>query len=123
MKILPVLIVAQPGRARDGLQALLMAKTQVRIVGLAKDVPSALDLAAEHHPELVLLDSSACDGSISDAVNQIEVKWPEARCLVLVSSVCQQQAARTAGAEGVLLKGFRAAKFFEIVEMLTKERA
>jgi two-component system nitrate/nitrite response regulator NarL len=123
MEILPVLIVAQLGRARDGLQALLMAKTQVRIVGLANDLPSALDLAAEHDPELVLLDSNACDGSISDAMNQIEVKWPGARCLVLVSNVRQQQAAKSAGADGVLLKGFRAAQLFEVVEMLTKERA
>ena len=43
--------------------------------------------------------------------------------LVLVNNVRQQQAARSAGADSVLLKGFRAAKFFEIIETLTKERA
>jgi len=116
-----VLVVAQPGRTRDGLQALLMAVAQVKIVGLAQDIPSAFELDTEHHPELVLLDSSACDGMVSDAINRIQVKWPGARCLVLVSSVREQQAAVSAGADGVLLRGFPATKFFKVIEMLARE--
>jgi DNA-binding NarL/FixJ family response regulator len=99
-----------------------MAIGQVRVVGLAKDIPSALELDTEH-PELVLLDSSACDGPMPDAVNHIRGRWPGARCLVLVGSARQQHVARSAGADGVLLKGFPAGRFFEVVEMLTTEKA
>ena len=121
MGALPVLIVARPGRTRDGLQALLTAITQVTITGLADDIHSALGLALDHHPELVLLNGNVCNDTMSDAVSQIKAKWPGTRCLVLVSSVRRQQVARSAGADGVLLRGFPATQFFETVEMLTKE--
>ena len=123
MQTLPVLVVAQAGRTRDGLLALLKAIAQVQIIGLAKDVSSAHQLAIDHHPGLVLLDSSTCNGTLASAVDQIRSEWPEARCLVLVNNIHQQQRAKSAGADNVLLKGFAATRLFEFVEGLTKELA
>jgi DNA-binding NarL/FixJ family response regulator len=117
----PVVIVAQPGRVRDGLQALLMAMPQIQIVGLANDLPSALTITVERAPDLVLLDADLQNGGYATALGQIKHRWPETRCLVLTNSVHQCQEARSAGADEALLKGFSGPKLFGSVHKLVTD--
>ena len=112
----PVMIVAPKGRVRDGLQALLMAMPQVERIDLADDVPSAL--TSERAPALVLLDVDQHRDDIPAALESIRSRWPGVRCLILANSVQEQQVAKAAGADDVLLKGFPTARLFESVRGL-----
>ena len=114
----PVLIVAKPGRVRDGLQALLAAISQTEIVGPADDGPSALRMITEHHPVLVLLDADLPDDGAPTVLGRIKSEWPQIRCIVLADNVRQQQAAQAAGADSVLIKGFPAAQLFATIKRL-----
>jgi len=116
----PALIVARPGRVRDGLQALLTTVPQIGTVDLADDGPSALRMVRRRHPALVLLDINLHDDEVSTLLRQIKARWPQTRCLVLADSVRLQQMARDAGADSVLLKGFPAAQLFATIEGLLK---
>ena len=116
----PVLIVARPGRMRDGLQALLAAMPQIGSVDLTDDGPSALSTAPNQHPALVLLDTRTSGDETLAVLRQIKTRWPLARCLLLVDTDRQRRLARAAGADGVLLKGFQADQLFATVEGLLK---
>lgn len=112
------LIVARPGRMRDGLRALLRAMPQIEIVDEADDSPSALRMITKHHPALLLLDSDLPGDEVSTELGRIKTEEPQIRCIVLADNPQQQQVANAAGADGVLLKGFPAAKLFETIERL-----
>jgi len=112
----PVMIVAPKGRVRDGLQALLMAMPQVECIDLADDLASAL--TNTRAPVLVLLDVDLQRDGIPAALEAIRSQWPDVRCLILANSVQDQQIAKAAGADDVLLKGFPTARLFESVRGL-----
>jgi DNA-binding NarL/FixJ family response regulator len=112
------LVAARPGRVRDGLQALLAAIPQIEIIGHADDGASALECVAEHKPALVLLDTNLPDGQVWTVLKQIKMRCPQARCLIISDTSQQRQAAKAAGADGVLLKGFLAAELVAVIKEL-----
>ena len=112
------LIVAGPGRFRDSLRALLAAAPQIKAVNKVDDASSALRAVAEHHPDLVLLDGSLSSNEIWTVLRQIKVEQPQTRCIVLGDNGRQQQEARAAGADAILIKGFSATKLFQVIERL-----
>jgi DNA-binding NarL/FixJ family response regulator len=113
-----VLIVVKSGPLRDGLQALLMAMPQVDTVEWVSDLSSALRMAFERAPALVLLDSGPADSEVWLAMRQAKAKWPRARYVFLADSVQQQYEAEAAGADAVLLKGVLPAKLIATVVRL-----
>jgi DNA-binding NarL/FixJ family response regulator len=112
------LIVARPGRLRDALSALLTTIPQLEIVGQADDGFAALKMVAERRPTLILLDSTLPDYEVKATLNQLKAYWPQIRCLVLADTPRQQQVAKSAGADGVLLKGYPAATLLTNIEKL-----
>jgi two-component system chemotaxis response regulator CheY len=101
-----VLIVARPGRLRNSLQALLASTTQIEVVG---QVDGSLELAkmiAQAMPDLVLLDVNLSRQRYETVLDQLRERWPRIRRLVLTENHRQQETARVAGADGVLMKGF-----------------
>jgi DNA-binding NarL/FixJ family response regulator len=112
------LIVARPGRLRDALSALLTTIPRLKIVGQADDGPSALKMVAERHPTLVLLDSTLPDDEVKVMLGQIKAERPQTRCIVLVGNSRQQQVAKHAGADEVLLKGYLTANLLTSIEEL-----
>ncbi len=115
------LIVAKPGPLRDGLRALVTAMPQIGTIDIMDDVPSALKTALQHLPTLILLDSDLTDKDIWMTVRRTKAKWPQARSILLINDVHQQQEAEAAGADAVLLKGIPAARLVAtIVRLLTK---
>ena len=113
-----VLIVAGPGELREGLEALVTATPALRVVAQAADIPSAVGLAKEHHPALVLLDASIAGNNISAAVVGIQTDDSPIRCLVLADHVRQQEEAEAAGAALAVVKGFPAAELAEAMRRL-----
>ncbi len=109
-------VVARPGRLRAALSALLTTISQLEIIGQADDSFSALKLVAERDPALILLDSSLKDDEVKEIVSQIKAKRPQTHCLVLADTPQQQQMAKNAGADEILLKGHPAANLMANIE-------
>jgi DNA-binding NarL/FixJ family response regulator len=112
------LIVSQPGPLRDGLRALLTAMPQIEIIGETNDSASVLGILQKHCPTLVLLDADLPGNEVWHGLETIKADWPEIRCIVLSSTVEQQQAAQLAGADSAPLKGFLAEKLYTTIEKL-----
>ena len=112
------LVAARPGRVRDGLQALLAAIPQIEMIGQADDGASALKSVVEHRPALVLLDTNLPGNEAWVVLRQIKAQWPQARCLIMSDSGQQRRAAKAAGADGMLLKGFLAAELLTAIREL-----
>lgn len=117
-----VMILAEPGPLRDSLRAFLLTSPQIEAVDLVDDAPSALGVVIEHRPALVLVDAGLSDNGDLTALRQIKTEGFQSRCLVLADDIQQKQRAEAAGADVALLKGFPAAKLFEIVERLLPEQ-
>lgn len=116
-----ILIVAKPGRLRDALYALLKAASLRDIVGQVDDGPVALKVVAEYDPSLVLLDSLLSDDEVKTMVGQIKACQPQTRCLVLANTVEQQQIAKRAGADEVVLKGFPTTNLLGVIDKLMSQ--
>lgn len=108
-----LLIVAAPGRLRDSLEALLKTLSWLHIVEPVDNKLSALEMMSQHQPKLVLLDNEAWN-----LLKSIKTLAPQVYCLALVNDLQQQQAAKNAGADLTLLKGFVASELFTAVEKL-----
>lgn len=117
----PVVIIGQPGRAHDGLQALLSAVSQIEVVGVGMNVSAVARNSANCQPALVLVDGDLLNGQASNEIRKIKSRWPAARCLVLASSVQTLLEVRNAGADRVLVKGFSATSFLESILALASQ--
>ena len=110
-----VLIIASPGRLRDGLRVLLRASAAIAQIVQADDLPSGLQQIAQSPPDLVLLDADLPDGQTWEAVRQIRQQWPECGCVVLAHTTHQERLARLNGATAILPDGFSTEALFTII--------
>ncbi len=117
----PAFIVAKPGPLREGLRAALSAMPCMNVVGEVDAAISALRIRPDPAPALIVFSAESPDPGALDAWQEIRAHWPEAQCIILAETVQQQEEARAAGADLVLLKGFAAARLFAAVETLFGE--
>jgi chemotaxis response regulator CheB len=91
---------------RDGLRALLLGKDGFSVVAEAENGVSAVELAAEFHPQVVVMDVSMPDLDGIQATRQIRLHNPQAKVLALSSASTAQPATEMlrAGAAGYLTK-------------------
>jgi DNA-binding NarL/FixJ family response regulator len=113
-----VLIVAKPGRIRNSLQALLQIMPRLKVAGIASHTFLALQMLSQYQPALVLLDVDLPDNQAWVLLQQIQLKQPQTRCLLLVNSIEQQRRARGVRADAALLKGFETMELFTTIEKL-----
>lgn len=103
---LKVLIVDDHPATRDGLRIAIMAQTDLRVAGEAATWQSALQLARELRPDVMVLDLNLPDGNGWTLIEQLKSTKSLPNTLVL--SVCDEQiyARRLlrAGAHGYLMK-------------------
>ena len=117
----PALIVATPGRIRDGLRTLLRAVPGIETIFQASDGPTAMQIIADWHPALVLLDSKLANNDIQSVSRQIKAESPHTRCIVLVDNARQHWMAKIADADSVLTVGCPAGEFFTTVAGLLSQ--
>lgn len=113
-----VLVVARPGRLRDGWRALLLSMPQIETVSTADDTATALRLARTQEPELVLLDVEPFGDDAWTLLEQIKAELPRCLCIVLAGDTQELRVAQSTGASAALVKGFPAARLFETVNQL-----
>ncbi len=92
---------------RDGLRVLLEATPDTELVGETKDSEEAVALAADHAPDVVLMDLRMPGPGGIEATREILTNNPEIGVLVvtMVEEDDSVFAAMRAGALGYLLKG------------------
>jgi Response regulator containing a CheY-like receiver domain and an HTH DNA-binding domain len=90
----------------EALEAILSTDGRIDVVGRALDGQSALALAVEHMPDIVLMDIEMPVMDGIDATRRIRAEVPETRVIVLTGSAATQDVdrARTAGATGYVTK-------------------
>lgn len=91
---------------RLGMAALVTTLSDMEVVGDAVDVPSAIALAREHRPDVVLMDLHLGEQSGIEAIRQIRGSMPSVGILVITMLDDDSLfGALRAGATGFLLKG------------------
>ena len=101
-----LLVADDHGLLRAGLIALLNAETGMVVVGEADDEHSAVSLAVEKRPDIILMDISMPDGGGIEATRRIKQLVPEAKVLIMTIHEDKglMQEAIQAGAMGYILK-------------------
>ncbi|MCL7455356.1 MAG: response regulator transcription factor [Anaerolineae bacterium] len=104
-----VLIVDDQTVVREGLAAILGTDPEIEIVGLAGDGQEAVQLVAETHPDVVLMDLKMPALNGVQATQRLQRSHPEVYILVLTTYAGDQWVfdALRAGAAGYLLKDTR----------------
>ena len=115
-KITLALIIAKPGHLRNSLQSLLRTIPQIEILAESNDPSILLKINDEISPELILLEAALLDETDWSAIKKIKAEWPDIKVLVLTDNDQQGQAAREAGADFYLLKGFPATELVQVIE-------
>src|SRR6204780_382342 len=101
-----VLIVDDHPVVRRGLRALLEVQDGIAVAGEAGDGPTALALAAEHHPDVILLDLKLPAMSGLAVLTELTARDAASKVLGLTSVTDPDSAGQVmrAGAAGVLYK-------------------
>ena len=114
-----VFIVADPGRIRDSLEALLQTIPQLELVSKAADGSAVHELVTEYNPDLILFATSSSSSHERTAEILAYLRdGPRTPCLVLTNSILQLEQAKAAGADDALLTGFPTNELFESVRSL-----
>lgn len=90
----------------EGIQLILSTIPGFEVVGVAHDGAEAVDLVAEHHPDVVLMDLRMPIMNGIQATRKIQEQFPDTRVLVLTTYDDDGWVfdAIRAGADGYLLK-------------------
>jgi NarL family two-component system response regulator LiaR len=90
----------------EALEAILSTDGRIDVVGRAFDGRTAVDLALEHEPDVVLMDIAMPVMDGIDATRAIRSELPDTHVIVLTGSAATQDVdrARTAGASGYVTK-------------------
>jgi DNA-binding NarL/FixJ family response regulator len=100
-----VLIVDDQRPTRQGLKAVLTLSPRVEVIGEAADGQESVDLVAERHPDVVLMDVQMPVMDGLEATRHIKSRWPEVRVVVLTMHANYRAKALAAGADAFLIKG------------------
>lgn len=105
-KPIEVLIVDDHPMVREGLAGVL-ARHQMKIVGLAANGRQAVEMYSAHRPDVMLLDLRLPDQSGFDVVRAVLKAHPEGRIIILSSAQGDASiyTAISLGVRGYLLKG------------------
>ncbi len=116
-----VMIVAEPGRLRDGLQTMLASFLGVEPLVAGDDKLAAVATIRAARPDLIILDSGLFGGGTEALVRELKAERNCTGYIVVVERVTHLRAMQDAGADHVLLKGFQATRLFNAVEQLLRQ--
>lgn len=123
--MLRVLLVDDHVLFRKGLSALLSERTDIQIVGEARDGLEAIDAAREYLPDVILMDVNMprCDGL--EATRRIKREMPHVKIVILTVSDDDQHLfeAIKSGAQGYLLKDLEPYQLYDLLESISRGEA
>ena len=104
MDKITVLIADDSSAVRDGLQSILRAYPDIKVVGEATNGVEATAKAEQLQPKVILMDAQMPELDGIEATRQIKERWPNIKILLLTVHTEYIEAALAAGADGHLLK-------------------
>jgi DNA-binding NarL/FixJ family response regulator len=118
MEALRILVVDDHDEFRKGLEAMLAAADAVEVVGSAADGRTAVELALDLQPDVILMDLQMPRLNGVEATARIVQSSPHIGVLVLTMMEDDDSvfAAVRAGARGYLLKGARRSEILRSIE-------
>jgi len=120
---LRVLIADDHTIVREGLRSLLEKEPDLVVVAEAANGSTALLLAREHHPDVILMDISMPDINGIDATRMIRAEQSDARILALSMETDRRFVVEVlkAGATGYLLKDCAFAELATAVRAVARD--
>ena len=122
MKTYNVLVCDDHAVVRAGLRLILEKEKDFQIVGEAENAEQAIEQAALHKPDLVLMDISMPGAKGWEAIPQMRTVAPQARVIIL--TVHDDKAyffqALQAGAAGYVLKGASVSEVLAALQLVTQ---
>lgn len=105
---LRILVVDADDRVRESLTCLLAIGDRVLVVGSSGQAATALALAREHRPDVVVVDPRLpeVDGGVS-FITELRASYPDIRILAMSWSDAFERPAIDGGAHGFIRKTFR----------------
>ena len=116
------IVIAQPVRFRESIQVLLSSISQIDEVLSFGNITDALSLAANLTPSIVILDHQVASIDLHSTLKLLCDAWQGASRIVLVEDKDEFHQAMDHRTDLVLLKGFNASKFIDVVEEILKNR-
>jgi DNA-binding NarL/FixJ family response regulator len=125
MKRIRVLIADNHPVVRAGLQGMLASQPDFELVGEAATGKEAVMLAAQLHPDVVLMDLRMAEMDGAEATAQIQTQQPKTLVLVLTTYETNTDILRAieAGATGYLLKDTPRDELFAAIRSVAQGKA
>lgn len=103
---LRILLAEDHAIVREGIASLLRQNENFQIIAEAEDGRSALQLAGEVKPDIILMDLSMPNINGTEAIKEIKQRYPEIHVIVLTIHNTEEyiRATLRAGANGYVLK-------------------
>jgi DNA-binding NarL/FixJ family response regulator len=117
--VLKTLVLTTTGTLRHELLTFLRS---VPNLSLLDSGDGRVPVSLAERPDLVVLDASLPGVSSEALLQELRSRLPGTRCILLVGSPSQMAEAVAAGADRVLLVGFSAAEFFQILKEIEEDK-
>ena len=120
-----ILIVDSQQLVREGLRAILASNSDLEVIGDVADGRSAVTLASQEQPDVVIIEGQLPRLSGIEAIRQIREESPQPACIVLWSlqGSTQVRQALLAGAAGFVSKDSSAEDLVEAVHTVCQGRS
>jgi two-component system response regulator DevR len=122
MNAVRVVVVDDHEIVRAGLSTLLSREPDIHLVGMAPDAEEGIDMIAEVHPDVVVVDYSLPKMSGVELCEQIVSRFPETAVVVLTSYLSDEVILRSveAGAQAFVYKDVDASELKKAIRAVTR---
>ena len=122
MTLIRVLLVDDHALVRAGIRSLLKGMPGIEVVAEASNGREAIELAAVHQPQVVLMDIMMSEMNGLDATARLTAKQPHARVIILSMNATEEYVlqAMQAGACGYLLKDVPTAELQQAIHAVAR---
>ncbi|MEI5908639.1 response regulator transcription factor [Bacillus spongiae] len=112
-----VLFVDDHEMVRIGVSSYLSAQSDIEVVGEADDGSTAIDLALELKPDIILMDLVMKKMDGIESTKEIINRWPEAKIIIVTSFIDDEKVypALEAGATSYMLKTSKASEIADAI--------
>src|SRR5690606_6122149 len=117
MAMIKVLFVDDHEMVRIGVSSYLSAQSDIEVIGEADNGQTAVELALELRPDIILMDLVMKEMDGIEATRLIIEKWPEAKIIIVTSFLDDEKVypALEAGATSYMLKTSKASEIADAV--------